>query len=878
MKKFYLIFAAAVIAAVLCGCPNGIERSTNNETTISGGSNSSGNNSDDSSSSSSDSNSGSNSQSDIDESKFTAVITAFPKTEYIENETFSLDGLCVTIYDDAGYTMQELSHTDTTFDYTAPNMAEKGTQNVVLTFQYQNKPYSVTLPISINLPQYYGRIHEDAPFFSSIYLPGEEFSLLWLVYDICDRSSDYVMEGNSFTWKGTVSQQKYPGFLEYDDPDMTKLGTQNVYIKYKFESYPEKWVYITLPIKVISPDDAYIITYTGKGTTFSAELVKDNLVRIRVADSVTDLDIMDYYALKKAVIEAGAGRVIYDDIPKSVVYHLDVPDEPTDLSMGDSASGHTAWTRKNQQEIIIDFFIDYTRQHGFYEIDECKGEYHHLRPLDFLNSMRDYTNMVLYDYESEKVYGIRDDMVILEYIPGINFVLASGLQVSDSMTMFHGDMYAYSIQVESGRTLSLSGEINIHSQWMEYSEFSVIAGTTDEYEPIYQDLVYRWHSDFKGLFWLEEGASLRVDDWNKLKLVGYDYCYNGGDGAVSNLDVDYAVKLLGLDIDSITSADQLPVIDITGLWGVEMFGINDDEFKQGSYRGKESYSGSGINWVINCSLIGKIIEKYHQLGALSKIDVFGRYYVDGYRTPDYPSIYTGNGNEVNPDCPKLPAGLLAWYAAHSDDRCENIRNWCVVDDGTKIDFDKVQQSQIDRIVEYELSMHSNPNDFWSNELGQAIQDKESFGVFLPAFNIRYEIDLSDVKFVDMYTTGYGYIGTHAVGVLDIAGPAPQNLPEGNGLPVVIVRKEAVKDGHRACLDAVAYGYDLRDLSADEVSRAPAGMALWILYSADGYPANPAVNEYVDGDVNFTKPSIKEIEQGARDGKTPGQVAEEHNNH
>ncbi len=136
-------------------------------------------------------------------------------------------------------------------------------------------------------------------------------------------------------------------------------------------------------------------------------------------------------------------------------------------------------------------------------------------------------------------------------------------------------------------------------------------------------------------------------------------------------------------------------------------------------------------------------------------------------------------------------------------------------------------------------------------------------------NVRFEADMSRFSFSS---------NTRSAGIIDIAGPAPQNLPEGNGHPVVIVRKEAVKDGHRAYLDAVAYGYDLRDLSADEVSRAPAGMASWILYSADGYPANPAGNEYVDGDVNFTKPSIKEIEQGARDGKELSDIENEHNNH
>ena len=143
----------------------------------------------------------------------------------------------------------------------------------------------------------------------------------------------------------------------------------------------------------------------------------------------------------------------------------------------------------------------------------------------------------------------------------------------------------------------------------------------------------------------------------------------------------------------------------------------------------------------------------------------------------------------------------------------------------------------------------------------------------------HEIDLSDVKFVNMYTTGSGYIGTHAVGILDIAGPAPQNLPIGHGLPVVIARKDAVKNGHVANLDTTAYVYDLSDLSADEVSRAQAGMCTWIVYSTDGYPANPAVNEIIYGDVNFARiPSVKEIEQGVRNGKTLGEIESEHNNH
>ncbi|MBR6198637.1 MAG: hypothetical protein IKQ61_00055 [Spirochaetales bacterium] len=137
-------------------------------------------------------------------------------------------------------------------------------------------------------------------------------------------------------------------------------------------------------------------------------------------------------------------------------------------------------------------------------------------------------------------------------------------------------------------------------------------------------------------------------------------------------------------------------------------------------------------------------------------------------------------------------------------------------------------------------------------------------------NVRFSADMRDISF-----------GTNAgsKGIIDIAGPAPQNLPIGHGQPVVIVRKDAVKNGHVANLNTTAYGYDLSDLSADEVSRAQAGMCTWILYSTDGYPADPAVNEYVEGDVNSAQiPSIKEIEQGVRDGKTLGEIESEHNNH
>ncbi|MBR6060462.1 MAG: hypothetical protein IKP67_00185 [Spirochaetales bacterium] len=132
-------------------------------------------------------------------------------------------------------------------------------------------------------------------------------------------------------------------------------------------------------------------------------------------------------------------------------------------------------------------------------------------------------------------------------------------------------------------------------------------------------------------------------------------------------------------------------------------------------------------------------------------------------------------------------------------------------------------------------------------------------------NVRFSADISGFTFSS---------NTRSAGIIDIAGPAPQNLPEGNGLPVVIVRKEAVytKDGsqtHTANLATNAYEFDLSDLSADEVSRAQPGAARWTRCSEDGYSSVSALNKFIDGDATSDQiPSIKAIEQGVRNGVDP----------
>lgn len=582
----------------------------------------------------------------------------------------------------------------------------------------------------------------------TLYIAGEEFSMKGLVVEVyspegtLDRSYNYDDESYRFNFSEIDISQKG----EYELPVYLSCGTGYTIIK------------IVLKIKVILESDAYIITYTGKNTVFSAESVKNNYVHIRVPESLGELDILDYYELKKSVLNAQPAKLVTEDIPKSVVYSLNIPDKESKLWWFASDANpqyvhqDTAYFYKREEsyqnakysqiDIIVEYFLDFSRrlnlENTLYQFEENNEFSPH---------------WFMFDLHGNDAYYINQDedsgaLAVVEFIPDINFVVAES-------NKFH--YYNYSIQVEENRTLSLAGNVELYYDL--------------PYENNQGDIHY--HPDFKPLFWLKDGAAINVKDWSNMTLssIGVKFDY----------DLYSDFELLGFAPLSLQNSE-LPYISIAYVY-LDRWMYDEDFYYKKEVTGYIDEWGQKIYHVcINETPFGKMIQRYFEADSLEKCsikDLFNsQCEYDGNISLSDPCMYIGN--EVNPDCPKLPCRLFSWYYQRGINCFSNV---CITDDGTVPDLPSSSEA-----------------------------DSTSHSSYMTYRNVRFEIDISKYNFVNVSLNG----------VSDIAGTQSGTLTLPNLGGRVIVRDGAIPGENSSILLHGADQVDLSEVSEVDVSKVSTG--------------------------------------------------------
>ncbi len=578
----------------------------------------------------------------------------------------------------------------------------------------------------------------------TLYIAGEEFSMKGLVVEVyspegtLDRSYNYDDESYRFNFSEIDISQKG----EYELPVYLSCGTGYTIIK------------IVLKIKVILESDAYIITYTGKNTVFSAESVKNNYVHIRVPESLGELDILDYYELKKSVLNAQPAKLVTEDIPKSVVYSLNIPDKESKLwwfvAAGDEeqplyVDQDTAYFYKREEscqnakysqiDIIVEYFLDFSRrlnlESTLYELEENND----FSLYWFMSDL----------YGNDEYYIKQDEdsgaLAVVEFIPDINFVVAES-------NKFH--YFNYSIQVEENRTLSLAGNVELYYDL--------------PYENNQGDIHY--HPDFKPLFWLKDGAAINVKDWSNMTLSSI--------GGKFDYDLYSDFELLGFVPFSLQNSE-LPYISIPHVF-LDRWMYDEDFYYKKEVTGYIDKWGQTIYHVcINETPFGKMIQRYFEADSLEKCSIKdlsnSQCEYDGNVSLSDPCMYIGN--EVNPDCPKLPCRLFLWYQQRGMYHFSNV---CITDDGTLVNSDSFRKDD-------------------DNAVGLSLR------------NVRLEIDLSDIN-----------LASSSNGVLDIAVTQSGTLTLHDISGRLIVRNGAVSADTSSILLRGGLQFDFSEVSEENISK------------------------------------------------------------
>ena len=648
------------------------------------------------------------------------AVTRYPEF-YLLNSDFSLEGVEVSIYDDLYNVIAVLDYTNTIFTYETPDMSKEGSQTVELSFTYNGKSYSTSYIVYI-CKQNYSFVIEHYPR-QMCYLIGEDVSLDGLevvVYE--DDGTTKAMSPNGWWWT-TVTV------------DTTSRGTKVCKVDF-YHYYDNSKYTVYFQIKVFAPEDVYVIEYTDAEDIFDEEMVKDNFVRISLARSVTKIDVLKYYALKKKVLSVKPARILYDEIPLSLPYYFDIPDEPRDVPyISEDLNGYI-WKgeKKTQWDLIIDFFRDFARFNNLTETCELLDNEGILSINRLKYEMRAlYPDSVQYDSDGA-------GFISLEYIPGINFVYAEANKSGAPIL---------SVQVDSNITLFVSGTMNIYFDWNPYY-----------YTPnhrIEDDVHY-----FEGvmpIFWLKEGASVKVDDWSKVTFVAYNNGLYMAD-YIHYWTLQYALQLFNFFDINFTSAEELPVMEFGGGIGIDFTGYtveNDSyiyNYTTGLYSGMygevdascvTSFKGGYDYICLNKTIIGDLVQIYSKHYALDKLKCkyINNGGVSGRQTDNDPTLYIGN--EVNVNCPKMPVREWLWWLKSGVD----VENMCITDDGSNIK---------------------------ASGLFEDLEENVTYGRMA---NLRFEVDLTDVNF-DNYDLN---------GIIDFAGDAPSFTKDTFWDPAkVIVRK------------------------------------------------------------------------------------------
>ena len=627
---------------------------------------------------------------------------------YLADSEFSLDGVEVTVYD-AGPVV--LDSNNTTFIYEAPDMTQDGEQTVTLSFTYNGKKYSAAYSAVIYKPNPLVVI-KQYPYHMCYFLE-DELTLDGLSVVVYEEDGTTIKDTLTDNWKWT----------ERISLDTYAKGTR--LCKVDFDAYDGNEHYtVFFQIKVLNSDpaDAYVINYTGEDVDVDEDIIKDNFIRISLSPSVTKIDALQYYSLKRKILAANPGKVIYDKLPANLPYYLDIPDG-SHSEMGYGWEGE----KKCQWDLMIDFIKDFGQFYNFTTTWPTVSDDGYYEDFNLELTLK---REIMYKYP-ETVHHESDgtNYITLEFIPGINFIYA----LDDS-----GSYPILTIQVDSNIQLFVSGTINLYFNWDPY---------------FYTDPTGNWNhytEEVKPIFWLNEGASVKINDWSKITFVGYTDIINYK--IIEYWNLQYALQLFGFFDVNFTNANNLPVMEFEEISIDDKFvktsnGDHHGDFGEGlgchaitgftsgiygeidsscvtNFKGGRTYN------CLNKSIIGDLVKLYNKFSALDKLRInrINSPYdkVSGRQTDDDPTLYIGN--EVNPNCPKMPVSEWIWWLKANVD----VENMCITDDGTNYNI---------------------------NNTGRFLDDGYSYG---DMSNLRFEIDLTNVNL-----HGWGLKG-----IVDFAGDAP----------------------------------------------------------------------------------------------------------